>query len=459
MKPASLGEIARLVGGRLATAPAHGALVTGVVIDSRAAGPGDLFAALRGEYVDGHDFVGDAFRRGAAAALVGRAAADAAGPEVVVSDPAAAIAALAGHNRDVVDPVVVGITGSAGKTSVKDLLASVVSRKFRTVAAERSFNNELGVPLTLLRAAAETEVVVCEMGSRGAGHIAELCEYARPQVGVVTNIGVTHYEQFGSREAIADAKSELIRALPEGGTAVLNADDPLVSKMRDVSRADVLTFGLNSTAWLRAESIRVDGLGRPTFRMVCGHEGAWVDLPVSGRHQVVNALGASAAGIGLGLSVEECRAGLETAVASPWRMEVRSARGVVFVNDAYNANPTSVASALETCAGMVSGGGRLIAVLGYMAELGDLERAEHEKVGALVAAHASRLIAVGERASPIATAARAAGMGDVRLAADPAGALAELNDLAEGDVVLVKASRVVGLERLADDARDVVASR
>ena len=450
LQDAALVTGAALVGG------APGAEADGVCIDSRRVRPGDLFVALPGAVTDGHLHVEDALAAGAAAALVARPVAGHDGttlaPLLVVDEPAAALRALAGWVRDVTDPVVVGVTGSTGKTSTKDLIAAVAAVTFRTVAAERSYNNELGVPLTLLQATQETDVVICELGARGPGQIRELCEYVRPRIGVVTTVGVTHYEQFGSVEAIVAAKSELPAALPEGGVAVLNADDPRVAAMAEVTRADVVTYGIGAGAWLRAESVELDELGRPSFTMARGADRRRVTLGSSGRHQVGNALAAGAVGLVLGLSLDQVAAGLAAARMSPWRMQVEKRAGVVVVNDAYNANPTSMAAALETCAAMVQPGGRLLAVLGYMAELGDIEEAEHERVGALAAAGVQRLVVVGERARPIAQGAAAAGLAEVVVVdagAGPAAAVEALGELRPGDVVLVKASRVAGLERAA----------
>lgn len=451
----TLGEVARVTGGTLVGGTAASPL-TGICFDSRSVAPGALFVALPGDVTDGHAFVEAALRGGAGAALVarpleGEGSAQLA-PLLVVEDPLASLRALATWVRDITDPIVAGITGSTGKTSTKDLLASVAAVKFRTVAAERSHNNELGVPLTLLRINQDTEVVVCELGARGPGQIRDLCSYVRPQIGVVTNVGVTHYEQFGSVDAIVAAKSELPASLPEGGFAVLNADDPAVAGMAAVTEAEVLTYGLESGAagaWLRGEGIELDALGRPWFRMVRGNEYRNVTLRVAGRHQVANALAAAAAGLALGLSLDEVVTGLEQATASPWRMEVSERGGVVVVNDAYNANPTSVAAALSTCAAMVPEGGRLVAVLGHMAELGDLEVPEHERAGALAAQSVHRLVVVGDKAAPMATGARRAGLDDVVLVPAADAALEAVGDLRAGDVVLVKASRVAGLERLA----------
>ncbi len=442
----SVIEAARLVDGQLFN-EARG-LIEGVAIDSRRVGVGDLFVALPGKHRDGHEFVAAALAAGASAALVSRHLPEVTGPLIVVEEPLRALARLAGWVRDVIDPLVVGITGSTGKTSTKDLLASIAAAKFRTVAARGSYNNEMGVPLTLLGMGADTEVVVCELGARGRGQISDLCRYVRPQVGIITNVGLAHYEQFGSQAAIADAKAELPRSLPEAGTAVLNADDPLVAAMASETSAEVVTFGASKEALLRAERVELDRRGRASFRMVRDHEAVHVELEVSGAHQVSNALAACGAGLALGLSLDECRDRLGAATLSPWRMEVEEVEGVALVNDAYNANPTSMVSALETCSAMVPPGGRLFAVLGYMAELGDIEVVEHERVGVSAASCVTRLIVTGERAVALAWGARGAGADDVRMAPDAGAALAELEDLRSGDVVLVKGSRVASLEGL-----------
>jgi UDP-N-acetylmuramoyl-tripeptide--D-alanyl-D-alanine ligase len=460
----SLSEALRAMGAgaRLHGAPAGDPVLSGVSIDSRTAGPGDLFVALLGDVHDGHDFAGEAFRRGASAALVSWPVDGAAGVQIVVPDTIAALTALAAHVRREANPFVVGITGSVGKTTTKDLTAAVLRRRLRTVAALRSFNNDLGVPLTLLGADPDTEVVICELGARGPGHISALSRYVRPDVGVVTNVGVSHFGEFGSYEAIYEGKAELVRALPETGAAVLNADDPAVARMARLSPGEVLTYGLSPEAFVRAEQVEWNDRGRPAFRvtlneravipgLMAGGGSAWVAMRVSGRHQVSNALAAVAAGIALGVPLEEAAAGLQEAVLSPWRMEVHEAGHgegrFLVVNDAYNASPASVASALETCAGMAEGG-RLIAVLGYMAELGAIEQQEHERVGALAAALADEVVVVGGRAAGIAAGAAAAGLERVRLVDDAAAALGGL-EVRPGDVVLVKASRVAGLESVA----------
>ena len=446
----NLEQAARIVKGRIAH-PDKSVAVAGASIDSRTVKPGELFFALKGEWLDGHDFVQDALLKGAAGAVV-TALQDQSDRtrQILVDDALAAMNALAGWVRDAGSPVVVGITGSTGKTSVKDLLASILRPHRKVVASEGSFNNELGLPLTLMRIRPDTDVVVCEMGARGPGQIKLLCDLARPAIGTVTNVGVTHFELFGSQEAIANTKAELVRSLPEGGSAILNADDPLVSAMAGQTKAEVLFYGSGKDAWLRAEAVTFDGLGRPSFRMLRGSRRVSVSLPVSGQHQVSNALAASASALALGLTLEDCRDGLEQAQLSRWRMQTSEVAGVVLVNDAYNANPTSMASALTSCVAMVRPGGRLVAVLGYMAELGAIELSEHRRVGALAAAAANRLVIVGEAAAPIAEGAREAGLAEVIQVAAPEEAVEATGPLARGDVVLVKGSRVAGLESVVE---------
>jgi len=428
------------------------AIVTGASINSSEVAKGDLFFALKGQLRDGHDFVLDALGRGASAAVVARELPgpqhQQPGPLIVTDSPEQAIVRLASWVRDAEDPLIVGITGSTGKTSVKDLLAGIASRSTPTLASEKSFNNDLGVPLTLLGIKPETEVVICEMGSRGPGHIARLCRYVRPHIGILTNVGLTHFEQFGGQVEIAEAKSELVESLPEGGAAVLNADDPLVMSMAALAKSNIVTYGLAPGADIRAEDIQFNDLGQPTFRLVKQADSVTVALPASGIHQVSNALAAAAGAVCLGLSLSDCLEGLEHATISSWRMEVRVHRGVKFVNDAYNASPASVESALRTCFQMKPQQSRLIVVLGPMAELGPVSDREHRRVGELAANLASRLIVVGTQAISAADAAVGAGMQEVEFVADADSALAAIGPLNSGDVVLVKASRVTGLEKL-----------
>jgi UDP-N-acetylmuramoyl-tripeptide--D-alanyl-D-alanine ligase len=422
-------EVAAATGGRV---EGPEVVVDGASIDSRSVQPGQLFVPIVAER-DGHDFVPAALAAGAAAYLSARAPVG--GTAVVVEDTVTALTALGTVARGRLACPVVGITGSVGKTSVKDLLSAALSPVRRTTASERSFNNELGVPLTLLAAPAGAEAVVVEMGARGVGHIAALCEVARPTVGVVTRVAAVHTELFGSIERVAEAKGELPASLPADGTAVLFAGDERVLAMAGRTAARVLTFGDGGDVqaiWLEVD----DGL-RPTFTLVSPWGNVVVELPVRGVHQGDNALAAAAAALACGLTPDEVAAGLAGAALSPWRMELATAPGGARVlNDAYNANPTSVVAALESLAALPAE--RRVAVLGVMAELGDASEAEHAAVGVRARELGIRVVAV---AAPEYGA-------DLDVA-DVQAAHAALGDLGPGDAVLVKGSRVAGLERLA----------
>ncbi len=457
MRPRRLSAVAAAVGGRVVGPDVE---VTTVTTDSRAAAAGTLFVARAGESTDGHRFVPDAFRAGAAAAMVNQVddvMAPGGRPLVVVDDPGRALLDLARDERASLGATVVGITGSTGKTCTKDLTAAVLRARYEVAASPASFNNEVGMPLTLLSAGTETDVFVLEMGSRGIGHIRDLCEVARPDAGIVTNVGIAHLGLFGSRENIVTAKAELVEALPPRGVALLNADDPVVSRYRERTRARVLAFGTAEGADVRAEGVELDRDARASFTLVAAGLRERVELPVPGEHMVSNALAASACGIALGVSPGECAAALKDARISGWRMETfETTEGVRVVNDAYNANPTSMAAALKAARWM-SRGGRCVAVLGGMAELGDAAPEEHDHVGELVARLGiEELVVVGDDASPIARAALREGMesGHVMQVPDRDAALDAVRRIAgPGDLVLVKASRINGLERLAESLR------
>ena len=473
--PLSLSEIAAVTNGRL-----HGArgteVVTAVEFDSRAIRPGGLFLALPGERVDGHDFAAAAVERGAVAVLAAR---EVDGPAVVVppvarvtgtylgeTDPdgagaavLAALARLAGHVvGELSGLTVVGVTGSSGKTSTKDLLAAVLAPLGPTVAPPESFNNELGLPWTALRADADTRHLVLEFSARGAGHIAALAAAVPPRIGVVLNVGSAHLGEFGSVDAIARAKGELVEALPSNGVAVLNADDPRVAAMASRTTARVRTFG--ARADVRAEDLTLDA-GRARFRLVTPAGSAPVALRLVGGHHVGNALAAAAVAAELGGAPETVAAALSAAApASRWRMEVTDrADGVTVVNDAYNANPDSMKAGLKALAWMAGEGAekrRSWAVLGEMAELGDDAISEHDRIGRLaVRLDVSRLIVVGTGRSMSAMHHGAVMEGswgsESTMVADADAALALLRaELQAGDVVLVKASNAVGLGALAD---------
>ncbi|MGY2064100.1 UDP-N-acetylmuramoyl-tripeptide--D-alanyl-D-alanine ligase [Blastococcus sp. SYSU DS0619] len=452
----SLTELAELAGGRLVGAP-EGAVTGTVTLDSRAVATGDLFVAVAGERADGHDFLPAAAAAGAVAALAARP--DPALPCVVVDDPVVALGRLAAgvHERLTAAGVrTLAITGSSGKTSTKDLLGQVLAAAGPTVSPPGSYNNDIGLPLTVLSADRDTRFLVLEMGARGPGHIARLCRVAPPQVGVVLNVGSAHLGEFGSADGIAQAKGELVEALTADCTAVLNADDPRVLGMAPRTSARVVTTGRSAAADVRAVDVALDDSARARFTLVAGGERHPVALRVVGEHQVANALSAAGAALAAGLRPADVAAALSAAeTRSRWRMEVdRRADGVVVVNDAYNANPESMRAALAALAGLP--GERRIAVLGGMAELGPDAAAEHERLGRdAVAAGADLVVAVGADAVGIAEGAvaggRRAGEESVHVP-DRGAALAWLTEvLRPGDVVLVKASRSYGLELLAAD--------
>ncbi|MGH8861377.1 MAG: UDP-N-acetylmuramoyl-tripeptide--D-alanyl-D-alanine ligase, partial [Jatrophihabitantaceae bacterium] len=349
---------------------------------------------------------------------------------------------------------VVGVTGSSGKTSTKDLLAGVLGAAGPTVAPAGSANNELGHPHTVLQADAGTRFLVLEMGARGIGHIRHLARIAPPRIGAVLNVGTAHLGEFGSREVIAQAKGELVEALPPDGVAVLNADDPLVAAMAARTPARVITFGRDAD--VRAADVRLDAFGRPAFTLRARGAAIPVRLRLVGAHQVGNALAAAAVALGADLPIEQTAQALTAAVpASRWRMELSErADGLLVVNDAYNANPESMRAALDALVSVARGRtGRTFAVLGQMAELGPAGKAEHEAIGRRAAELAvSRVIAVGDAARPIQQAAALEGSwdGEASWVPDADAAVALLRDeLRHDDVVLVKASRAASLERVA----------
>jgi UDP-N-acetylmuramoyl-tripeptide--D-alanyl-D-alanine ligase len=451
----TLAEIAAVMDGRLRGGGSR--RVERVVVDSRGVRPGDLFVALPGEHDDGSRYAGDALRAGAAGAVVrtGTVAATADDASIVeVREPGRALMDLARHHRSTFAGRVLAITGSTGKTCTKDFAAAVLRQRFPdVVASPASFNNEIGLPLTLLSAAASTDAVVCEMGSRGPGHIRLLCDIARPEVGVVTNVGVAHMGLFGTPEILRDAKAELPEALPAGGTAILNADDPVVRAYAGRTPARVVMFGSSVDADVSAESIELDpSTGRAAFELRMPNGSAHVVLPVAGAHMVSNALAAAGAGWTLGLTAEECAEGLRTAELSGGRMEVTlTPAGIRVIDDAYNANPASMAAALRTARSM-AGPGRSIAVLGHMAELGGMGPQEHERIGELVARLGiDELVVVGENARMIAVGAEREGVEPHRIhtvmRAEEAAEVVRLI-AAPGDLVVVKASRVERLERV-----------
>lgn len=500
MIPCTLGEIAGVTGGTLSSPDAAGIDVTGpVVTDSREAEPGSLYVARIGEHADGHIYTGSAASNGAVAALVTAGVSEV--PYVLVDDVQEAFSALATHLIDTAVErtglTVVGVTGSSGKTTTKDLIAHVLSGLAPTVANVGSLNSEVGVPLTVCRLTPETRHLVLEMGARGIGHVHYLTEMTHPSVGVVLNVGSAHLGEFGSREVIARAKGELVAALPPGGLAVLNADDPLVAAMPVPDGVDVLRFGIAEDADVRAANVQVNDAGSPSFDLWFKDESITVELSLMGEYQVGNALAAASVALWLGVDLAAVAHRLSSArPASRYRMERHErADGVTVINDAYNANPESMRGAVRTLARMGQGGRRTWAVLGQMLELGPDSAAEHRAVGALARElGVGAVVAVGEGPDIDALAEGAANRADeltgeltdagprdgaddgatghgsqtperLLLGATPAvyrsASVGEAEDLlartlSEGDLVLVKSSHGAGLrvlgERLVEGA-------
>lgn len=401
----------------------------GVSFDSRGLRPGQLFVPIVADR-DGHAFLRQAVGAGAGAYFTRGPQTTGGATAIATMDTAQAFLRLAAWGRDRLPDRVVGVTGSVGKTSVKDFTAVVLRRRWRTAANERSFNNEQGLPHTILNAPDETEALVVEMGMRGFGEIALLCGIARPTVGVVTAVASAHTERVGGIDGVVRAKRELVESLPESGTAVLNADQPEVAAMASATQARVLTFG--RTGEVRVESLELDDSARPRFVLATPWGSIDVQLRVSGAHMAVNAAAAAAVALVLEVPLADVAAGLAEATLSPWRMELRRTQGGgVVLNDAYNANPFSMRAALDTLAGLPAR--RRVAVLGVMAELADPAR-DHAEIAAHAAELGIELMAHGTEAYGVAPVA------------DP---VAALGVIGEGTAVLVKGSRVAGLERVA----------
>ncbi|HYP45740.1 MAG TPA: UDP-N-acetylmuramoyl-tripeptide--D-alanyl-D-alanine ligase [Propionibacteriaceae bacterium] len=450
------------------------AVVQDVVVDSRAVRPGSLFVALPGEHADGHAFVSAALAAGAVAAVTAQPMDQPSGPLLVVDDPLLALGRLARRAVDVATAgglQVVALTGSQGKTSTKDLLAQVLEQAGPTVAPYGNLNNEIGVPLTAFRVDSHTRHLVVEMGARGVGHIAYLCDLTPPQVGLVLNVGQAHVGEFGSQQAIARAKGELVEALPADGMAILNADDPLVWAMRSRTAAPVTACSARGEPPSRpavwATDLTSDELGRCSFLLHADagrqpHLPAEVRLLVSGRHHVANAVAAAAAAVALGVDLPSTVATLSQArLRSRSRMEMHERPDdVVVIDDAYNANPDSARAAVDTLAEIgrarraARGHGQTWAVLGTMLELGDTADTEHRALGRYAAARGiDRLVAVGDLGHRLAQGAAAGGMADRTVVVEGKDAVAGavLAHLGPGDTVLVKASRGLALDTVAQE--------
>jgi UDP-N-acetylmuramoyl-tripeptide--D-alanyl-D-alanine ligase len=454
MIPLTLEEIARAVDGTAHGTAGPGLTVTGpVVIDSREVTAGVLFAAIAGARSDGHDFAPAAYSAGAVAVLGSRPVD---GPCVVADDVIIALTKLAGLVRDRLSPVVIGLTGSVGKTTTKDLLAQILERAAPTVATSRSFNNEIGLPLTILRADRQTRYLVLEMGAAKPGDITHLVRVGRPRIGMVLNVGPAHVLTMGGFDNVAKTKAEMVRDLPtaaEGGVALLNADDERVAAMALQTPATVTFYGTGQDAAVRAKNVTLDAAGRASFTLHTPTEQAPVRLRLPGEHQVANALAAACAASAVGVPADRIAAALSSAVPrSPGRFEIKERPdGVTVIDDAYNANPVSTRAAIRTLA-RVAAGRRTIAVLGEMMDQAEGTVRHHDAIGTLAGTLGiDVLLAVGQGEGPDAMAAAARGAGVSVYAVPDGDAAIDLlrESLRPADVVLVKASSMVGLSTVA----------
>lgn len=443
-------EVVLATGARILQQGRRDMLYRNVTTDTRTVGEDDLFAALKGEKFDGHDFIEQAVSDGAAGVIVEDAARlypDGDYTIFVVKNTRKAYQDLALFHRRRFSIPVVAVTGSAGKTSTRALIATVLEQKYNVLQTEKNFNNEIGLPRTLLQLTKEHGACVVELGMRGLGQIKELADIAEPTVGVVTNVGKSHIELLGSQAQIAKAKGELVEALGSDGTAVLNQDDKRVAAMAGKCKGKVVGFGIINDAPVMAGTIKNSEKGL-SFTCRCFDQVIDVHMAVIGTHNVYNALAAVAVGRLLGLSEHQMQKGLAEYKGVPMRQELVNIDNVVFVNDAYNANPASMKEAVDTLVTLT--GGRKIAVLGGMLELGDWAEKEHEKIGTYLAdKKVDVLIALGDEARFMAKAAKAAGMNEVYTVTTHAEAAAVLRRIMrQGDTVLLKGSRGFAMEKI-----------
>lgn len=432
----------------VAAATAGRAGFSRAVIDSRLARPGDLFFALRGERHDGHDFVAQAAAAGATGAIVERPVAVPDGVALFhVRDPLEALQRLAAHRRDRHDVRVVGVTGSVGKTTGKELIAAVLGRRFSVLKNEANLNTEIGLPLTLLDLTGGHERAVLEMAMHARGEIGLLCRIARPQVGVVTNIGPVHLERLGSLGAIAAAKAELVESLPGDGVAILNGDDPRTAALAARTRARRLLYGQSPQCQVRGDELVSHGLDGISFRLTCGEASAAVSTPLPGRHHLYPCLAAAAVAFSEGISLAEITDSLAAARPALRLRVLPGPNGSTIIDDSYNASPLSMTAALDLLAELP---GRRIALLGEMRELGSAEEQGHRAVGERAAASADLLFVIGERARPLAEGAEAAGRTPRLLESKEQAAELLRRELRAGDHLLVKSSRALALDTVVE---------
>ena len=451
----SAADVARVTGGRLLRSSDRP--IRGGAVDSRLVAPGQVFVALPGERTDGHEFLDRAAAAGAGALVVSRpvdqATLDALGDVtvVLVADGLRALGSLGAAWRRRFAPLVVGITGSIAKTSTKEAVATVLGRRFTTLRSEGNQNNEIGLPLTLLRLGPEHEAAVLEMGMYSGGEIADLAALAAPRIGVVTAVQAVHLSRIGTLDAVARAKAELVEALPTDGVAVLNADDPRVARMADSTGARVSTYGFDPGADVGAEAVATAGQGGMRFTLRVGSTRRPVSTPVLGRHGVHNGLAAAAVGLAAGCTLDEIAAGLAAGWSAPHRDRLVRAGDVTILDDSYNASPGSVLAALDLLATLPAS--RRVAVLGEMLELGDAHESGHREVGLAAAGVVGLLIVVGAGAEALADGAIEGGAPADRVlrAEDAEAALEVLRPrLRAGDTILVKGSRGIALDELVE---------
>lgn len=463
MFPIEVSEIAQITDGFLANGP-DGVRVQSISIDTRTLARGDLFVPIKGENFDGHQFLTQALLAGACGFVTDHwdddvkeslgGSLQSTTIVIVVRNTLVALHALARYIRQKLPLEVIGITGSTGKTCTKDMISNVLSREFTLISTEKNYNNEIGVPLTVLRANQSTQVLVVEMAMRGLGQIRELAEIVSPRIGLITNVGKTHFELLSSEEKIARAKSELIEAIPSDGIVILNADDNWTTELRKMAEAPVMTYGISKGADIRAEDIQLDDMARPSFRIVSDKNVLSVCLPLAGRHNIYNALATYAVASEMWVSQEHIKEGLETCMLSEMRMQVfTTPDGITVLNDAYNANPTSMKAALVALKDMTQEK-RKLAVLGDMLELGTLAEMAHFEIGELVSdVEVDFLITVGTRSRRIAEGALSKGMKPESVVQceniEEAGR-ALVENVKPGDAVLIKASRAMELEKVVN---------